>query len=111
MGKSKYTDREFDQIDKQKKQIKHLKRDLKRARKNLDRYAVAEEKGLIDEGVIIPGKKRQKAIELIEQWKCYECKHGVLKLIRIGNRYFRKCTNCDKHTKSQIWDTSVKGVE
>ena len=34
---------------------------------------------------------------------------GVLVFYRLFPR--RKCTQCDKHTKSQIWDNSVKGVE
>ncbi|NVM34018.1 MAG: hypothetical protein HWN81_00380 [Candidatus Lokiarchaeota archaeon] len=110
MARGNYTDKEFDLLDRLKKENKRLKRDLKATRKMLDRYSVAEEKGLIDEGAIMPSKKRQKEKELQEKWKCHDCEKGVLELIIIGNRYFRKCNNCDKHTKSQLWDESVKGV-
>ena len=77
----------------------------------LDRYDVAEQSGLIDENIIVPSKKRQKETELKKLWTCFECQKGVLKIVRIGNRYLRKCTNCEKHTKSQIWDDSVEGIE
>ena len=111
MGKNPRTDKEFDLLDKLKHENAHLKRELKRARKMLDRYDVAEESGLIDENVIVPSRKRKKEAELIKLWKCYACEIGVLKIMRIGNRYLRICTNCDKRTKSQIWDDSVKGIE
>jgi ribosomal protein L37AE/L43A len=113
MGKHSHSNRggkEYDLIDRLKHENQKLKRELKTARKMLDRYLVAEEKGLIEEGVIVPSQKREKEAELVEQWTCYECGKGVLRLIRIGNRYFRKCSHCDKHTKSQLWDPSVKGV-
>jgi len=103
-------DKEFDLLDRLKKENQILKRDLKSARKMLDRYLVAEDKGLIQEDIICPSKKRQKEQELKEQWRCYTCNIGVLRLIRAGNRYFRKCDNCGKNTKSQVWDPSVNGV-
>ena len=109
LGK-KYTDKEYDTIDRLKHENRKLKRALKQTRKLLDRYCVAEDKGLIDGDVIVPSKKRQKEKELQEKWKCYECEHGVLELIIIGNRYFRKCNQCGKNTKTQVWDESVEGV-
>lgn len=111
MGKGIKTDKEFNIADRLKHENRKLKRSLKAARKLLDRYAIAEEKGLIDEGAIVPSKKRQKEQELTEQWTCYKCEIGVLKITKFGNRYFRKCTNCDRHTKSQVWDPSVEGIE
>ena len=111
MSKNLRTNREFDLLEKLKKENKHLKRELKRARKMLDRYDVAEQKGLINEDIIVPSKKRQKEKELLEKWRCYECENGILRLIIIGNRYLRKCDQCGKNTKSQIWDSSVKGIE
>lgn len=111
MGKSFKTDKEIEQIDRLKYENKKLKRSLKQLRKLLDRYEVAEEKGLIDEGTIIPSKKRQKEQELLERWKCYSCERGVLRLIIVGNRYFRKCDSCGKNTKSQVWGDSVEGIK
>ena len=110
MSKSKYTEKEIDLLDKLKHENRKLKRELKVARKMLDRYGVAEEKGLIDERVIMPSKKRHKEKELSDKWRCHDCEIGVLELIIIGNRYFRKCNHCDKHTKSQLWEDAVKGV-
>lgn len=104
------TDKEYDLLYKLKNENKKLKRDLKAARKLLDRYLVAEEKGLIEENVIVPSKKREKEKELREQWACHDCENGVLRLIRVGNRYFRKCDHCGKNTKSQLWDPSVSGI-
>lgn len=110
MGKKKRCDRELDMLDKLKSENRKLKRALKSTRKMLDRYEVAEQKGLIENDTIIPSKKRNKEKELKEKWRCYDCERGVLELIIIGNRYFRKCNNCGKRTKSQIWDESVEGV-
>ena len=111
MGKTYKRDQDFDIIDKLKHENAKLKRDLKQVRKLLDRYSIAEEKGLIDENAIAPSKKRQKERELKEKWQCYTCESGVLRIVMIGNRYFRKCDHCGKNTKSQVWDTSVKGVK
>lgn len=102
--------REHDQLERLKNENRKLKRELKTARKLLDRYCVAEEKGLIEEDVILPSKKRLKEDELLKRWECYECHEGVLELIIIGNRYFRKCNHCGKNTKTQIWDETVEGV-
>ena len=100
---SRNYDKELALVDKLKHQNKKLKRELKVARKMLDRYNVAEEKGLIDEDVIVPGKKRNKEQELKDLWRCYECEVGVLKRINIGNSYFRICDKCGKHTKPQVF--------
>jgi hypothetical protein len=102
---------EYELVDRLKHENARLKRELKRARKALDRYAVAEEKGLIDQGVVVPSKKRQLEKEMKERWACHSCETGILRLIILGNRYFRKCDNCAKHTKSQIWDSSVTGIK
>jgi hypothetical protein len=78
----------------------------------LDRYQVAEEKGLIsDDGVIMQSKKRIEENDLVEKWQCYDCTDGILRLVIFGNRYVRICDCCGKRTKSQIWDENVKGVQ
>lgn len=111
MAKNNNYDKELELIDKLKYENKKLKRALKASRKMLDRYNVAEEKGLIDEDIIVPGKKRQKEKELKEQWKCHDCENGYLYIIHIGNRYFRKCNGCSKNTRSQIWNDTIKGLK
>lgn len=110
MSKTYKRDQDYDLTDKLKRENKKLKREIKQLRKLLDRFEVSEEKGLIEEGVILPSKKRQKEQELKKRWTCHQCSKGILRLIIVGNRYFRKCDNCDKHTKSQIWDDSVEGI-
>lgn len=104
-------DKELELVDKLKHENKKLKREIKAVRKMLDRYLVAEDKGLIDEGIITPGKKRQKEKEIKEHWKCHDCENGYLFIIQVGNRYFRKCNGCGKHTRSQIWDDKVEGLK
>lgn len=110
MIKPKTYAKEHSLLNRRKYENRKLKRELKKVRKRLDRYLIAEDKGLIDENIIVPGKKRQKEKELREYWACYTkgCK-GVLELKRLGeNRYFRVCTHCGKHTKTQPWNDSVK---
>ena len=109
-------DKEFDLENRLKHENKKLKRELKAARKLLDRYRMAEEKGLIDEGAIVPSKKRNKEKELQEQWACFTCGQGVLRLKRIltgtpQERYYRLCDGCGKQTKVQLWHEGVEGIE
>jgi hypothetical protein len=112
MGKSgKYTDKELDLLDKLKHENEKLKRELKTTRKQLDRYAVAEEKGLIEKGVVTMGQKRRDEKALVEKWRCYDCNQGILKLVILGNRYLRICDVCGKRTKSQVWHDKVEGIE
>lgn len=109
---TKKLDKDLDLIDKLKQQVEQLKRELKSTRKLLDRYQVAEQKGLIDDnGLILRSKKRiqqdEEELENKNRWKCYDCKRGFLEIVIFGNRYFRLCNECGKRTKSQIWDESV----
>ena len=108
--KGTYTDKEMDTLDRFKHENKKLKRELKTVRKIRDRYAVAEEKGLIEENEIIPSAKRTKEKDIKAAWSCYKCNEGTLRLVIIGNRYFRKCDGCGKNTKSQQIHDNIKGV-
>ena len=112
MSRGRYTDQEFDLLERLKHENKKLKRELKAARKMLDRYQVAEQAGLIEDDVILPSKKRQREQKLKELWSCHEkdC-GGVLELVLIGNRYLRICNGCGKHTKTQaLEDRDVEAL-
>lgn len=111
LGRNKYVDKEYDLSDKLKRENEKLQRELGTVRKMLDRYAVAEKKGLIDEEIITPGKKRHKEDELKELWKCYDCGIGFLRLKGpYANRYWRTCDHCGKRTKTQLWNKEVGGL-
>lgn len=112
MGKKFKNDKEFDFIDRLKHENKKLKQQLKSLRKMLDRYEMAEQKGLLQaDGIIIPSQKREREEVLSERWACYRCEKGVLHLVTLGNRYYRQCSNCSHHTKSQPWNSNVEGIE
>ena len=103
-------DKELDINDKLKYEVKKLKRDLKAARKMLDRYLVAEKTGLFDGEKVIPSKKRGEEKGIYEQWKCFSCETGTLELVIFGRFYLRKCGNCGKMTKRQDLNEKVNGV-
>jgi peptide deformylase len=50
-----------------------------------------------------------------QQWRCYECPEGVLKLHvyeRLdGIFYVRKCNKCSNKTKMKKWTKEVKGIK
>ena len=110
-GRGFKTDKEYDYIDKLKHENKKLKRELKAARKLLDRYQVAEQCGLFDGEKILPSKKRQKEKNMYEQWKCHDCGKGTLKLIFIGPFYFRRCDICNKTTKRKKIHNELLGIK
>jgi hypothetical protein len=111
MGNNFKTDKEHDLLTRMKYENKHLKKQLKAARKLLDRYQVAEKLNLFDGEKILPSKKRIKEKELYEQWVCFNCQTGILRLKGpIANRYWRLCDNCGKRTKAQPWGDDIKGV-
>ena len=111
MIKRKYTDKELDLLDKLKHENKKLKRELKAARKTLDRYIVAEKIGLFDGEKVIPSKKRKEVTSIYERWSCHDCGKGCLEIILIGNRYIRQCNECGKRTKSQIIHDELVGIK
>lgn len=115
MGKGNRRDREYDLNDKLKFENDKLKRELKTIRKQLERYINAEEKGLIENGMIVPSQKRKNEEQqeqiLANRWLCHDCGIGTLKLVIFGNRYMRCCDNCGKHTKSQPLHNKIEEVE
>lgn len=110
MTKTYKRDKEFDKMDKMKHEIKCLKRDLKAARKMLDRYLVAEQSGLFDGEKVIPSKKRKEKDSIYEKWMCHTCENGTLELVIFGKFYLRKCNGCGKMTKRQEVKNDLNGV-
>lgn len=110
MGKGFRSDKEYDLLDKLKYENQKLKRELKAARKLLDRYQVAEQCGLFDGEKILPSKKRVKEANIYEQWKCHDCGEGTMCLILLGNYYLRKCDRCDKRTQKQTIHKELLGI-
>jgi hypothetical protein len=110
MGKNKFNNEDRKYLEMLKEENKRLKNDLKAVRRMLQQYNEAQEKGLYKDNEIVQSKKRIKEQELIEKWRCFDCKVGILELIIIGNRYIRKCNNCDRRTKSQIYKEGIEGV-
>jgi hypothetical protein len=63
---------------------------LKKLGRGYQKYLIEDNEEETHEAVIKVAKKI-----------CYTCTIGSLEIIDLGNRYLRKCTNCDKRTKSK----------
>lgn len=68
--------------------------------------------------VQIKEDKVQNFEEMQRKWQCFECLHGVLKLIIVpsiggGSRYFRRCNNpkCSHRTEVKEYTEEVEGVK
>lgn len=125
MGKSKhkdYTKEEKDgEVGKLKRRIRHLEHENHRLKSELRTYEKAfnknvrflkEKTGSLSVEDLIKGAEREMTLEAIKEdkvhrfedlkakWACFDCNEGVLKMLVIpGNRYFRKCTVCEKRTE------------
>lgn len=106
--KGKYTDKEYDVIDRYKKENQKLKEQISKLRKqlsriDLDRYNNI--KDLIDqtekeEPVVEEQKKDQE-----NAWLCFNCEADSLRMVTFERRdgifYYRKCNNCNHRTKTK----------
>lgn len=107
--------------EKLKRENRELKRQLKALRREIDRIdyehlnnlVEAQEGSLqdIEQKVEYTSKRERNE----ENWKCFDCKDGVLRL-RIfqkpgGAVYFRVCDKCGKRTKTQKYTNLVDGVK
>jgi len=110
-------DKEYSELQKVRHENKHLKRALKRARKQLDRIDMSQYYELRKKY-----KDNNKAVKEAdssyidgtrpkEDWTCYACKKGTLRLIILNKAgedvYLRKCDNCNKRTKLQKYTQGV----
>lgn len=97
---SKKYERQQDDLERLEKELREYKAENKALRKKLKvvnkgyyKYLVASDKAEQEEA--------SEQIKAIAIKICYSCNIGNLKLMILGNRYIRKCTNCDYHTKSK----------
>lgn len=57
-------------------------------------------------------EKKDKFEDLKQKWKCFECNEGILKLIIVpNNRYFRKCSCCEKRTEVKEIEGNLEGIK
>lgn len=112
-----------------KGQIKRLEHEVKRLKSELRTLEVALGKNVmflktktkqysVEE--LIQGAQDEMNLEQIgeasehtfnaiaERWKCFSCNDGVIKLIIVpGNRYLRKCSNCEYRTPVKEYTEEV----
>ena len=110
--------REFDKVDRLKKENQQLKRQLARLRKVLDRIDVERFnnlKEIVDkqrkEDEDFHNKEIQSVLE--RKWECHNCRDDVLRIIIVDRRdgvfYFRRCNSCGNRTKMQKYHDKVEG--
>lgn len=120
MGRNKYSDREYSELDKLKQENKQLKKRVESLRKqisrlDIDRYNNIKE--LVNKYNEEDNKEQFKAEQkkLKQRWECHECRNGFLVLTILNRRdttmYFRKCNNCNHRTKLKKYTESVEGVK
>jgi hypothetical protein len=116
-NKSRYTDKEYSLIQKQRYEIEKLKRENKRLTKQLNKYDLnhhVELHDILEESYEKEEQITREQLEenLKEKWRCFECKEGSLKIVIInridGLYYFRKCENCPKRTKLKKYNENIK---
>ena len=117
MKRRKYADGEQDQVQKIRSENKRLKLQISQLRKqlsrvDLDRFQNIKE--LLDsqdkEEHDIAAEAKNKT--LAEQWKCWKCDSGHLRLIiidrRDGPHYSRNCDYCKNRTRMKKYHDKVK---
>jgi len=96
-----------------KKQVAALRREIQRLDYDHidDLVKSQEESGTTEEKIEYKSKNERER----EQWVCFECNKGILKLVIINKPnekiYFRKCDNCGKRTRTKKYTKDVKGIE
>jgi predicted RNase H-like nuclease (RuvC/YqgF family) len=78
---------------------------------DLVRYFNRKKKGKLDE---VQESYYNQMEKLKEDWKCYKCDHGYLKIVKIkrpdGMYYFRACVDCPNKTKLKKYTDDVEGI-
>jgi hypothetical protein len=120
MGKRRMSGNEVDRLERLKAENKHLRKQIGRLQKQLNRMDIDKFQNL-EEIVDVQCKEEEQFHHkstrdaLREKWKCFKCQEGYLKLIiypRLdGVWYQRRCTECGKKTKLQRYHEGVEGVK
>lgn len=117
MGRGKgYSGKDAELLQRLKHENKMLKRQISRLRKQLERVDLEQYQNLRE--IEEKNKKEEREFTLKtleEQWKCYTCGDGVMRLKlwnrRDGLKYQRICDSCGNRTKVKPYKDGVKGVE
>lgn len=88
---------------------------------NVDKVVKAVQRGKTLETLVEKqyeeDKKQVRAKTLKEQWVCYKCNTGILRLLIIprqdGVKYFRRCDNhqCKNRTRLKDYTPDVEGIK
>jgi hypothetical protein len=115
MGKRE--DREYSEMQRIKHENQKLKKENSRLRKQLSRMDVErfeELQELVEQSALEDKQIRKDQKDIKEEWGCWTCKTGHLRLIIVNRRdgvfYYRGCDNCDKRTRLKKYSSNVKGV-
>lgn len=115
MGKRRnYDSKEYDQLQKLKKENKSLKKQLSALKKQVQRLDLDNYKHIRE---LIEDEEEEPlpVINEKEAWKCWECNEDVIRLIiferQDGTFYFRRCQTCGHRTKVQKYNDKVKGIK
>jgi hypothetical protein len=123
MGKSRRGSKEITREQKLIKENRQLKRELSHLRKQISRLDLEgleaakqaindqEEENRLNETM---GESSSNLDHLKKIWSCNECNLGWLEITlysKCGStHYYRKCSSCDKRTKGQRYDETVRGI-
>lgn len=120
MGKTRRGDKERSNEQRLKYENNKLKREVSSLRKqlarlDLDRHSYVND--IVQEHLANESEEfsTQDMLDSMKNtWKCRICNEGHLEINLYGKMgdtwYYRKCSNCDHRTKSQIYTPSVKGI-
>lgn len=124
MARRKYSDREYDDLDRLKYENKKLKRQISALRKQISRLDIDRYNNVKE---LLEKQANEDMHEYIEKekenaekkWRCWTCGQGVLRPVRMhrrdGSFYYRKCDNekCDNRTKTKPIppDGKIEGLE
>jgi rubredoxin len=112
--------KEFDQLQKIKREVEKLKRENTALRKQLARIDYTRFQNLKDlvdkqnkEDKELQHKKKSESLK--QQWVCRECGKGFLYIKMFdhptnGVTYWRACNLCTNRTKAQKYTPSVEGL-
>lgn len=114
MSKRSHGKKELSEIQ----QLKHENKALKRQVQQLRKLASRIDSDRLDMASDILREKEyeeeqfQVVTNNINDWKCYDCKVGTLKLTVLPRRdkvvYYRKCDCCPRRTKTKDYTDDVK---
>lgn len=120
MGRKNHKkDKDFDELQKLKEQLRKARRTISGLRKvisrvDMEQYSFVKDfMEAHDCDMTAPIEKDMRQAE--QRWQCYECGEGILKLITIFKvgvpHYFRKCSECENKTKLKRYTDDVEGIK